>query len=136
MSTRAALEYWAELLEPFQPLCVRFYDFVLARNLWWKCHLSSIKNGKDSIFVLSQWSKKVKIQFAKIVSSDKGMWWKFKLSSIKNVKVSIYGSAYWSKRSKFIELPVSQGKLHLKLIGNIFQTKEKKVADPFRVTLP
>ena len=77
-----------------------------ARVLWWKFKLSSMKNGKVSIYDVAQWSKMVKSQFEKFwplcfgKDQARGLWWKFQLCGMKNGKVSIYDVAQWSKMVK------------------------------------
>ena len=95
---------WSKVnLKKIWPLC---FEKDQARGLWWKFQLSSMKNGKVSIFDVAQWSKMVKSQFEKNLTtvfwkrSGKGLWWKFQLFSMKNGKVSIFGVAQWSKMVK------------------------------------
>ena len=52
---------WSKvILKKLWPLCC---ERDLARGLWWKYQLSSMKNGKVCIFDVAQWSKLVKSQF-------------------------------------------------------------------------
>ena len=54
---------WSKvILKKIWPLC---FEKDHARALWWKFQLTSMKNGKVSIFDVAQWSKLVKSQFEK-----------------------------------------------------------------------
>ena len=62
---------WSKVnLKKFWPLC---FERDQARGLWWKFQLSSMKNGKVSIFDVAQWSKMVKSQFEKNLTT---VFWK------------------------------------------------------------
>ena len=54
---------WSKvILKQIWPLC---FEKDQARVLWWKIQLSSMKNGKVSIFDVAQWSKMAESKFEK-----------------------------------------------------------------------
>ena len=75
-------------------------------GLLWKFQLSSMKNGKVSIFDVAQWSEMAKSQFENFwplcfkIEQARDLWWKIQLSSMKNGKVSISDVAQWSEKFK------------------------------------
>ena len=70
------------------PLC---FEKDQANGLWWKFQLSSMKNGKVSIFDVAQWSKMVKSHFEK---NSTTLFWK-RSGKVSVVKISALLHEKW-----------------------------------------